>query len=62
MHGLSNDSGDYTPVDIPLINEDVEAALNNSHTITNDVWLFMKDQKFPFEFFDFDDWVSVELS
>jgi hypothetical protein len=62
MHGLANDNGGETPVEFSLANTDVEAALNNSHTLTTDVWLHMRNQKFPFELFDFDDWVSVELS
>lgn len=62
MHGLANDNGGETPVEVPLTNKDVEAALNNSRTITTDVWVHMRNQKFPFEFFDFDEWMSVELS
>ncbi len=62
MHGLANDNGGETPVEFSLANTDVEAALNNSRTLTTDVWLHMRNQRFPFELFDFDDWVSTELS
>jgi 8-oxo-dGTP pyrophosphatase MutT (NUDIX family) len=61
LHQLSSSDSTINE-DIPLLNSDIEKALNNSHVFTNDVWLFMKDQKFPFEFFDFDEWMSVELS
>lgn len=62
MHGLANDNGGETPVDVSLANKEVEEALNGSQVITTDIWLHMKNQKFPFEFFDFDEWMSVELS
>lgn len=61
MHGLSASDGSLDDR-IPLTNKEVEDALNGSHVITTDIWLHMQDQKMPFEFFDFDDWMSVELS
>ena len=62
MYGLANDNGGETQIDVAITNMDVENALNNSHVITTDIWLHMVNQKFPFEFFDFDEWMSVELS